>query len=174
MSATTETGGHALAARFGHAGCVLCGIENPWSLGLAFGPDDTGGVHAEILPDERLRGYDGMLHGGVAAALLDCAMTHCLFHRGVRAVTGDLRVRYPHPVPIGARLKLQAHVTDARPPLYRLKAELATDGEVRVWAQATFCRVMEGHEKSRADAGHDSDDTRSPAPHLPSDRETHA
>jgi len=115
MSATTETGGHALAARFGHAGCVLCGIENPWSLGLAFGPDDTGGVHAEILPDERLRGYDGMLHGGVAAALLDCAMTHCLFHRGVRAVTGDLRVRYPHPVPIGARLKLQAHVTMRAP-----------------------------------------------------------
>lgn len=171
MPATTETGRRALGSRYGHASCLLCGTENPWSLGLAFEPDDAGGVHADVQPDNRLQGYDGMLHGGVAAALLDAAMTHCLFHSGVRAVTGELRVRYPHPVPMGRRLSLQAHVTDATPPLYRLKAELATDGEVRVWAQAIFCRVAEGHGKLRADAGHGSDDTRSPAPRLPSNRE---
>ncbi len=174
MSATTETGRRALAARYGHAGCLLCGTENPWSLGLAFEPDGAGGVHADVLPDTRLQGYDGMLHGGVAAALLDSAMTHCLFHSGVRAVTGELRVRYPHPVPMGHKLSLQAHVTEATPPLYRLKAELATEGEVRVWAQATFCRVAEGRGRPLTDTGARTGAARSPAPHLPSDREANA
>ncbi len=170
MPATTETGGRALATRFGHAGCLLCGTENPWSLGLAFEPDGAGGVHADILPDTRLQGYNGMLHGGVAAALLDSAMTHCLFHRGIRAVTGELRVRYPHPVPMKHKLSLQAHVTEATPPLYRLKAELATDGEVRVWAQATFCRVAEGHGQPQPDTDKHEGDTVNPVQHLPSNR----
>lgn len=141
MSATIETSGRGLGAAFGHAECLLCGEKNPWSLGLAFEPDGEGGVRTTLEPDDRLQGYDGMLHGGVAASLLDAAMTHCLFHRGVRAVTADLHIRYPHPVPMGIQIGLRAWVTDARAPLYRLKAELRDGERVLVWAQATFCEV---------------------------------
>ena len=141
MSVTTEARTGGIGARFGHGDCVLCGAGNPWSLGVTFEIDGDGGVKTFFTPDLRLQGYDGMLHGGVSAALLDAAMTHCLFHRGVRAVTADLRVRYPHPVRMGRKLDLRAWVTEAHAPLYRLKAEL-TDGEgVLVWAQATFCEV---------------------------------
>jgi acyl-coenzyme A thioesterase PaaI-like protein len=80
------------------------------------------------------------VHGGVVAALLDAAMTHCLFHRGVTALTGELRVRYVHPVPCDAELSLGAQVRLERPPLYRLRAELADRGEVMAWAEATFMR----------------------------------
>jgi len=80
-----------------------------------------------------------MLHGGVSAAVLDAAMTHCLFHRGIRAVTADLRVRYVKTVPLNHAVEVRAWVMDATPPLYRLKAELALNGDVLVWAQATFC-----------------------------------
>jgi acyl-coenzyme A thioesterase PaaI-like protein len=138
MSATTERG---VGAAFGHAGCLLCGVANPWSFGLEFEDDGAGGICTQVCPDKRRQGYDGMLHGGVSAALLDAAMTHCLFHRGVRAVTGDLRVRYPHPVPIGRPLTLRAWIIDAHAPLYRLKAELAEEGRVLAWAQATFCQT---------------------------------
>lgn len=119
----------------------MCGGGNPWSLKLVFEPDGAEGVAACFVPDERLQGYGGILHGGITAALLDSAMTHCLFHRGVRAVTADLRVRYPHPVPMGIRIGLRAWVTEARAPLYRLKAELTGGDRVLVWAQATFCEV---------------------------------
>ena len=142
MSATTKSTGHGIGHQHGHRACLLCGEMNPWSLGLAFEPDGEGGVKTLFTPDLRLQGYDGMLHGGVSAALLDAAMTHCLFHRNVRAVTADLRVRYPHPVRIGLKLDLRAWVTEAHTPLYRLKSELTDrDHRVLVWAQATFCEV---------------------------------
>lgn len=143
MRVTTKAKGAALAQHFGHAACLLCGQENPWSAGLAFEPDGSGGVWTAIKPDARLQGYDGMLHGGVASAFLDAAMTHCLFHRNIRAVTAELRVRYPHPVPVGSRLILRAWVTEERPPLFRLRGELADGTQVRVWAQATFCQMRE-------------------------------
>ena len=142
MSATTELLAGGIGERFGHGACIMCGANNPWSLDVSFEPDGDGGVKTVFTPDLRLQGYDGMLHGGVSAALLDAAMTHCLFHRNVRAVTADLRVRYPHPVPMGHALGLRARMTEARAPLYRMRAEL-TDGDgVLVWAQATFCETL--------------------------------
>ncbi len=155
MSATTECCGR-LSGRFGHGACVLCGTENPWSLNVSFEPDGDGGVRTCFKADCRLQGYDGLLHGGVSAALLDAAMTHCLFRRGVRAVTGDLRVRYPHPVPVGRTLGLRAWVTEARSPLYRLRAELSEGVKVLVWSQATFCEMGDseaGGKPTRSDGG---------------------
>ena len=139
MFVTTETKAAGAGERFGHGACVMCGVNNPWSLGVSFESDGEGGVRTHFTPDLRLQGYDGMLHGGVSAALLDAAMTHCLFHWNVRAVTADLRVRYPHPVPMGRTLGLRARVTEARVPLYRMRAELTDGDAVLVWAQATFC-----------------------------------
>jgi uncharacterized protein (TIGR00369 family) len=141
MSVTTKTEKQPLGARFDHAACLLCGSDNPWSLGLAFEPDGAGRVCTVLNADERLQGYAGMLHGGVSAAVLDAAMTHCLFHKGVRAVTADLRVRYVKAVPLNAGVVLRAWVTAETPPLYRLKAELCLESSVLVWAQATFCEI---------------------------------
>jgi len=143
MSATTKTEQQPLGARFDHAACLLCGTENPWSLGLAFESDGAGGVSAMLKADERLQGYAGMLHGGVSAAMLDAAMTNCLFHKGVRAVTADLRVRYIKAVPLNTDVVLRAWMTAETPPLYRMKAELCLEKSVLVWAQATFCEISQ-------------------------------
>jgi uncharacterized protein (TIGR00369 family) len=141
MSVTTKQSTAGLVKEFDHAACLLCGTENPWSLGLAFEPDGAGRVCTVLNADERLQGYAGMLHGGVSAAVLDAAMTHCLFHKGVRAVTADLRVRYVKAVPLNAGVVLRAWITAETPPLYRLKAELCLENSVLVWAQATFCEI---------------------------------
>lgn len=136
---TTDAAG-SLAARHGHGQCLLCGGHGLLAPGLAFRPDGEGGVRAELQCDGRLQGYAGLLHGGVVAALLDAAMTHCLFHRDVTALTGELRVRYVRPVPCDAALVLRAWVIRARLPLYRLRAELARDGELMASAEASFMR----------------------------------
>lgn len=83
MSATTKAAGRGIGSQYGHSSCILCGDGNPWSLGLAFEPDDEGGARTAVETDVRLQGYDGMLHSGVAVALFDSAMTHSRFHRGV-------------------------------------------------------------------------------------------
>jgi uncharacterized protein (TIGR00369 family) len=142
MSVTTETGEPASPERDPghnrHSHCLLCGNRNPWSLGLCFGPADNGTVVATFRTHPELQGYDGILHGGVIASILDSAMTHCLFHQGIRAVTADLRVRFLEPVSCQCDLGIRAAVVSKTSPLFRLKAEMRSGDRLVAWAEATF------------------------------------
>ncbi|MDF7822906.1 PaaI family thioesterase [Pontiellaceae bacterium B12227] len=124
-----------------HRNCLLCGTENAGSLGLRFEPHETEGVKAAFQGSEKLQGYDGILHGGIIASLLDSAMTNCLFRIGVKAVTGDLQVRYKHSVPCDARVEVQASLVQSYPPLYRLKSRILMDGKTMARGQARFMEM---------------------------------
>ncbi len=119
-----------------HQHCVVCG-EAPCSLGLAFKIEGDR-VVAEFSGGESYQGYDGMLHGGVISAMLDAAMTHCLFARGQRGVTGELNIRFRRPVKTDRPVQVSAELMDAREPLYYLRAELRQDGEIKASAKAKF------------------------------------
>ncbi len=123
-----------------HAFCLLCGKLNPWSLRLSFIADGNGGVKTQFTATAVLQGYDGILHGGVTAALLDSAMTHCLFHQGIVALTADLHVRYIHAISCCACLEISALMLKCSPPLYRLRAEISQDGILMAWSEAKFLR----------------------------------
>lgn len=127
-----------LSARHGHDRCLVCGENGFGSLKLSFVPREDGSVGGAFRAGSHLQGYDDLVHGGVIATLLDAAMTHCLFHRGITAVTADLHVRYVHPIVCGSRLDIGAHVVEASPPLFRLRAEIVFDGLVAAWAEAKF------------------------------------
>jgi uncharacterized protein (TIGR00369 family) len=133
MPATTEKPESSF-----HSRCLLCGNLNPKSLGLSFTALENGEVATSYRAPDELQGYDGILHGGIIASLLDAAMTHCLFHRGVRALTGDLQIRFLQPVPCGVPLELRARVLSSRPPLYRLESELILNDGVVARARARF------------------------------------
>jgi uncharacterized protein (TIGR00369 family) len=122
----------------GHEECFICGYKNPWSLGMRFAAGEGDTVCGHFHGDPRLQGYQGILHGGVLAALLDSAMAHCLFHCGVQGVTGDLHVRFVQPVSCAATLDVRAHIESATSPLYYLKAEILEGNRVMAWAEATF------------------------------------
>jgi acyl-coenzyme A thioesterase PaaI-like protein len=80
----------------------------------------------------------------VIASLLDSAMTHCLFHQGIRALTGDLRVRYLRSVPMDAELVLGAWLVKKRAPLYYLQGEVRVGQQTLARAEATFMQQKEG------------------------------
>lgn len=122
----------------GHTHCLLCGERNPFSLGLRFHDGEEGLVWSRFRALPRFQGYDGILHGGVICAVLDSAMTHCLFHRGVEAVTGDLRVRFLAPIPCGADLHVRAWPLSETPPLYRVAGIIVSGGRVMARAEAKF------------------------------------
>ncbi|MDD5718725.1 MAG: PaaI family thioesterase [Candidatus Krumholzibacteria bacterium] len=136
----TEGVRHAatVSARNDHSRCMLCGSQNPRSLNLSFQAAGDGAVTTRFQAHADLQGYGDILHGGVIASLLDAAMTHCLFHRGVQAVTGDLHVRYLQSVPCDAAVDIKAWVLAAKPPLHRLRAELSLAGSIVAWAEAKF------------------------------------
>jgi len=131
-----------LGAHYGHNRCVLCGKMNSRSLGISFQVERDGAVSTRFTAGDFLQGYADMLHGGVIASLLDAAMTHCLFHQGIQAVTGDLRIRFVHPVPCGSTLDIRARLVSSTPPLYRLRAEMALDERIMAWAEARFMRRL--------------------------------
>jgi len=137
MLATTKANS-TISVRYGHSQCLLCGNKNPRSLRLLFQAGEDGSVRTQFKGRTEFQGYDGLLHGGVVASLLDAAMTHCLFHRGIQAVTGDLQVRYLKPVPFDAFLDIQASVISSKPPLHYLQAEIVHYGRVMAWAKAKF------------------------------------
>lgn len=130
----------AISTRNGHSRCLFCGNLNPRSLNLSFHPEGDGIVKARFNAHTELQGYDDILHGGVIAALLDAAMTHCLFHQGVRAVTGDLHVRFVQPISCIDCLEIRARVLFSHSPLYRLKAEIVVDEQIMAWAEAKFMK----------------------------------
>ncbi len=83
-----------------------------------------GSAHTSFRGSSLFQGYSGILHGGIVATLLDATMTHCLFHHGVRAVTGDINVRFLKPIPFNSDLNLRAWITLSHSLLYKLESEL--------------------------------------------------
>ena len=124
-----------------HAGCLLCGAKNPLSMHLQFVADDNHVVYADFQAHNMLQGYQGIIHGGVTCALLDAAMTHCLFNRSIEAVTGELKVKFIQPVPCRACLQLKAWVEKAFQPLYVLRAELRCEDSLLASAEAKFMQT---------------------------------
>jgi uncharacterized protein (TIGR00369 family) len=139
-----------IGSAYGHAHCLLCGHRNPWSLKLHFAPRPNGAVSACITVDRRLQGYEGIVHGGVIAALLDAAMTNCLFRHGVKAVTADLHVRFVESIPVGTGLDICAWIVRSMPRLHLVRSELAFGGRVAAWAEAKFTMPRFPHRQSTA------------------------
>ena len=101
----------------------MCGENNLLSLKLRFEPVKNGEVFTTFQGNSRLQGYDGIMHGGVISALLDSAMTNCLFAHGHAAVTAELKVRFRHPVSTERPARVRAWIASSLRPLHELAAE---------------------------------------------------
>lgn len=120
-----------------HAHCLFCGTANPRSWSLKF-HEDVNYTYAEFEPQRHLNGYEGILHGGVVAALLDETMVQCLLRQGIAAVTVDLQVRYEQPTPVERPLRVQARLLGKRHALHDMEAQLLDGNKVCAWAKARF------------------------------------
>ena len=128
----------ALAPEALHPFCFVCSGSNPMGLALRYERQHDGGVAATFIGHSALEGYPGRLHGGVIASLLDGAMTHCLFAHGIRAVTGELKVRYLGPVAAGETATVRAWLEGVAHGLFQLRAEIAVAGTIKARASGKF------------------------------------
>ena len=105
--------------------CFLCGTENPLGLKVVF-QRDADRVYTEYKVDERRAGFDGLIHGGILAALLDETMgwaAALAFNR--MCVTAEMTIRYVKPVRVGATLVVSAK------PASCSRRLCVTEGEIR-------------------------------------------
>ena len=126
-----------------HPRCVVCSSTNPMGLGQEFALQPDGSVESTFAGSEMFEGYSGLLHGGVTAALLDGAMTNCLFAHGIEALTAELTVRYREPVAVRGKITTSARLVESHGRLHLLRAELRQDGRVKATALGKF---VENHE----------------------------
>ena len=121
-----------------HSRCIVCSPDIADGLRLQLVLDDQGAAVGDFACDARYGGYPGMMHGGIIAALLDGAMTNCLFLHGITAVTAQLVVHFRHPVLLNTTAQVRAWITQQDSPVFRLQAQLRQQQVVKATANAAF------------------------------------
>jgi acyl-coenzyme A thioesterase PaaI-like protein len=124
-----------------HDACWVCGAGQSEGLHLSFVSDTDGSVSTQFDCPERYAGYEGVLHGGMVATLLDAAMTHCLFARNETGMTADLHIRFRSAVQIGIPATIRAWQVRTRGSMEELCAELWQEGQLRVAGRSKFIRT---------------------------------
>lgn len=120
--------------------CFVCGKDNPIGLKLEFVKVGEG-VRAEFTPSTLHVGYDGVVHGGIIASLIDDALANVWFARGQEALTAKIEVRYRHEIQPGDRLIISAHPTGAKGGLMTGRAEVSRSDGVIVAEGSGFLTV---------------------------------
>ncbi len=88
-----------------------------------------GYAEAELTSPSGFEGYEGQLHGGMTAALLDEVMAKAISPREEEAVTARLEIRYRSPIKNRERLKLRGEMVGKRRRLCWTKGEIIVEGK---------------------------------------------
>ncbi len=132
------TEGQELPAWSAHQDCVLCGHDHPFGLRLHFQKVSESSIQGHWTVLAEYQGYNGLLQGGITAAILDSAMVNCLRLLGIEAKTAEMNIRYQKAIPMGCVLTIQAKVDSSRKRLHFTSAEIQSEGVLYASANAKF------------------------------------
>jgi acyl-coenzyme A thioesterase PaaI-like protein len=131
--------------------CFICGQRNPIGLKIEFDVDsDNLRLEGSFVPRSEHQGYAGIMHGGLACALLDEAMVKLLWESGIPAVSGSLDIRLVKPVRLGERVVIKGWVTSRRGRVFNTAARLEDEGGTLL-AEAEGKCVRVSHKEERGD-----------------------
>ena len=117
--------------------CFACGAANAYGLQLTFSYDGEAYV-TTFVADPRFQGYDGIVHGGILATVLDEVMARYVWEKVGRAATAKLEVRYKRPAPTGQPITVLGWITkERRAGRVFITAALARLADGTVLAEAT-------------------------------------
>ena len=116
MSKPNEVPEEGNRVKFRDKGCFVCGKSNPVGLHLEFkyDPDKKRASSRTRFKDEH-QGWDGVVHGGILASVLDDAMAHAILTTSNLAITTHMSITYRDAVLVGEEVLLEGIVTELRP-----------------------------------------------------------
>lgn len=108
------------------SGCLVCGRQNPHGLHLHLHVDEgTGAVETRFTPAAHHIGFEGIIHGGVLATVLDEAMVWAATWRGWRfCVCGEMTIRFRKAAEVGRPLIVRALVESSRARMVQTSGEV--------------------------------------------------
>ncbi len=120
--------------------CFACGADNP--VGLQLKPEAADGrstTHWTPRPEHQ--GFEGVLHGGIIATLLDEAMAFACLSVVRGCATAEMQTRFLKPVATALPVTIEARVAQQKRKLLWAEAELHQAGELMATATAKFVQL---------------------------------
>ena len=93
--------------------CYVCGPDNSAGLQVAFEIDRAARtISGRFTPRPEHEGWEGIVHGGIIAALMDEAMVKLAAHLGEPAVSAELTVKFKAPAKNGDALLITGRIVN--------------------------------------------------------------
>ena len=124
--------------------CVVCGLENDFSLFTRFYEIEGSEIVALAKGRNEHQGYPGRMHGGIISALLDETIGRAIMIEDPDAwgVTAELNVRFRKPVPLDEELKIVGRIDTLGSKIFSGSGEmLLPDGTVAATAHGKYVRL---------------------------------
>lgn len=120
-----------------HSNCCFYSVPS-WMPFLTVSFDDSGTLYGSFTAENRHQGYDGRVHGGVLAALVDASMAQCCMGHGIAGYTADLSLRFRKPVQIEVPVNIQTTVMGSKKVLHTLECRMIQRGNEVLVATGRF------------------------------------
>ena len=137
--------------------CFGCGRNNPIGLKLKFRREGDK-VTALFTSQEQHQGWQGVVHGGIIAAVIDEAMGYATHFAGMNCLTARMEIKLKSPAPVGETFTVSSFIEKSSRKLVTVKADMSLpDGTLVAEGKATFfiiehsSHVAEQHERGHAD-----------------------
>jgi acyl-coenzyme A thioesterase PaaI-like protein len=135
--------------------CFGCCPGNPAGLGLRFVQESQWELSTSFSSGPQHESYPSVVHGGIAATVLDELMGNALaICRQRLCFTTGLRTRFIEPLRTGRRYRAVARIDAASEgkPVYRVEADIADiEGNLLVTASGNYQVIT--RESARAEMG---------------------
>lgn len=122
--------------------CYVCGKDNPSGLQVQFAIDHADRtITGRFTPRPEHEGWEGIVHGGIIAALLDEAMVKLAAHLGEPAVSAEITVKFKTPVASGEELVVTGRIVKEAHRLIDAEATVEKGSIVVAEAKGKLLRI---------------------------------
>jgi len=122
--------------------CYVCGTDNPVGLHVPFEMDSAArSIRGRFTPRPEHEGWEGIVHGGIVAALLDEAMVKLAALLGMPSVSAELTVKFRAPAVPGDDLVVTAVVAREARRLIETEAKVERGPVIIAEAKGKLLKV---------------------------------
>ena len=128
--------------------CFACGTLNAHGIRLDLHVE-RGRSWVELALQPRFQGWDGIIHGGIVATILDEVMAWSLVDADSWGLTARLSVAFKRPVPLGRPIHVEGWITESRRRVITTAGRMVAGGSGEVLATAEAIYVAATDDRKR-------------------------